>query len=230
MRIHVRAPVIYKITNMINQKIYIGQTVDFDRRVNEYKSRNPNILMSSNYAIMQAINHYGVDNFKFEILHTCRSRNELNEKEYYYINLYKSYDPRFGYNSKHNTTDGEKCNNVTREKMSNSHIGLKEKSSTKLKKSKPIIAINNVEMIVCDSAKLFADYVHTSRAVVSHACRDRTMIRGYYIFSADIEIRSSAIKRSKNEKYKSLGNMLNNEDVETIKNQYIIKYLRYTDE
>ena len=99
MFINIRLPVIYKITNTVNGKLYIGQTVDFHRRVNEYVNRNPERSASSKYSIMEAIQKYGVDNFKFEIIHTCKDDNELNAMEYYYIELYKSYDRKYGYNS-----------------------------------------------------------------------------------------------------------------------------------
>ena len=74
--------IIYKYTNKLNGKIYIGQTVrTLEERLKEHIRKNKTI-------IDKALNKYGVDNFEIEILHKCNDVNELNEKEIYYINLY----------------------------------------------------------------------------------------------------------------------------------------------
>lgn len=229
IEIHAKLPVIYKITNMINGKVYIGQTVDFHRRVIEYRTRNPEKSSSSKYGIMLAIKQYGIDNFRFEIIHTCRSEDELTKMEYYFIEKYKSHDPKYGYNSKHLTIDGEACNYQTRLKMSESHKGLKESANTKKKKSKKIIAVNDNEFIISDSCKLFADYIGTDRAVVSHAHRDCATTHGYYIISTDKNTRALKVEGCADYKYISLVNMIDNEDVETIKSRYNVKYLTYID-
>ena len=74
---------IYKITNKINNKVYIGQSVDIERRWRQHKNS------SLDYPLYQAFRKYGIDNFQFEILEECK-RSELNDKEIYYIKLYNS--------------------------------------------------------------------------------------------------------------------------------------------
>ena len=75
---------IYKITNICNGKIYIGQTTNFKQRVNEHKSdlkhnKHSNPDLQEDYFI------YGIDNFKFEILEEC-NKYDLLELETKYIN------------------------------------------------------------------------------------------------------------------------------------------------
>ena len=90
--------IIYKVTNLINNKIYIGQTVSSleirksqHERSYSYGYRN---------AFPRAINKYGKENFKWEIIDTANSLEELNEKENYYIGLYQSTNRKKGYNLK----------------------------------------------------------------------------------------------------------------------------------
>lgn len=88
---------IYLITNIITHKVYVGQSVDIERRWKEHKARafNPN---SNNYdtPLSRSIRKHGVENFVESILCECTSE-ELNEKEAYYIKLFNSLAPN-GYN------------------------------------------------------------------------------------------------------------------------------------
>lgn len=86
---------IYKITNLINGKIYIGQSTDINRRFKEH-------IRHSKYddtPIHRAIRKYGSKNFSFSILEeTNPDRDELNEKEIKYIKQYNSTKKKIGYN------------------------------------------------------------------------------------------------------------------------------------
>ena len=87
---------IYKITNKINGKIYIGQTIQKPiERFYQHcaKSAKCEVL---NMPIHKAILKYGKNNFSFEILETI-NKNKLNERERYWISYYDSYNS--GYNA-----------------------------------------------------------------------------------------------------------------------------------
>ena len=92
---------IYQYTNLINNKIYIGQTNNIDRRVREHKSNafNPKSVNYNNI-IHKAIRKYGYDNFKIEILETLQDVNYdiVNEREQYWIKERKSLITQNGYN------------------------------------------------------------------------------------------------------------------------------------
>jgi len=79
--------VIYKTTNLINNKIYIGQD-----------SQNNPEYFGSGKILNNAIKKYGKSNFKKEILEECSSKEELNEREIYWINKLNSMDTNIGYN------------------------------------------------------------------------------------------------------------------------------------
>lgn len=70
---------IYKITNKINGKCYIGQSVDIERRFTEH--RCPHGTVSS---IKLAILKYGKDNFTYEVIEEC-SVSELDSREIFWI-------------------------------------------------------------------------------------------------------------------------------------------------
>lgn len=87
---------IYSITNKINGKRYIGQSININRRFIEHKNDPFNINCKDyDMAIYRAIRKYGLDNFNFEILEQC-DKSELNDKEIYWIDYYNSYNN--GYN------------------------------------------------------------------------------------------------------------------------------------
>lgn len=74
---------IYKFTNLINNKSYIGQTIHLKTRYGEHKRNHLNIN-HVNYECLfyRALRKYGFENFTFEILEYC-SEKELNKKEKY---------------------------------------------------------------------------------------------------------------------------------------------------
>lgn len=84
---------IYKYTNLVNNKIYIGQT----SKTLEERAKNGSNYKGSRY-FYHAIQKYGWDNFIPEILEDNLDRDEANIKEEYYISLYNSCDPNVGYN------------------------------------------------------------------------------------------------------------------------------------
>ena len=80
---------IYKITNTINQKVYIGQSIHPIQRFSEHCYNNTDSL------IHRAIKKYGKENFQFEIIES--DIEDYNEKEKYWINYYNCISPN-GYN------------------------------------------------------------------------------------------------------------------------------------
>lgn len=90
--------IIYKATNIINNKVYIGQTM---HSLSNRKSQHINGYgRGSHYRFPKAIKKYGKENFKWEIIYTAKNLDDLNEKEIYFINLYDSTNPNKGYNIK----------------------------------------------------------------------------------------------------------------------------------
>ncbi len=118
--------VIYKVTNLINGKIYIGQTThSVDSRFADYSK--------SKYSIIgKAIKKYKPESFKKEIICRCNSIEEMNHREAYYIRLFKTLAP-LGYNLDSGGRN-KKLHTLTKQKLSKQARGrpsaFKGKKST----------------------------------------------------------------------------------------------------
>lgn len=89
--------IIYKITNKINGKVYIGQTVrTLKQRWKDHRSEAKDCKRGR--AIHKAIRKYGVENFTVEQIDVATCQEELNEKERYWIEFYDSMNRNKGYN------------------------------------------------------------------------------------------------------------------------------------
>lgn len=83
--------------NVVNGKVYIGQSVNIEKRFINHKSSAYNPKNKSyDYPLPRAIRKYGFENFQFEILEEC-SIDELNDRERWYIAQYHAHGPH-GYN------------------------------------------------------------------------------------------------------------------------------------
>lgn len=85
---------IYKVTNQLNNKVYIGQSEDIYKRWEAHKVRAYNEKYQ--YKFYEAVRKYGLENFVFTIIELC-DFERLDEREQYWIKYYDSYNN--GYNS-----------------------------------------------------------------------------------------------------------------------------------
>lgn len=92
-----RTGIIYKITNLVNSKIYIGQTINsIQHRFNQHI--NSAMHQKGSPYLGKAIRKYGADNFTIECIEEGIPHNLLNDKEIYWIEYYHANDSNFGYN------------------------------------------------------------------------------------------------------------------------------------
>jgi group I intron endonuclease len=113
--------IIYKITNIVNGKIYIGQTVQQNPKMRWYdhqaKARN-----GINQPLFNAIRKYTVENFTWEVIDRADSLESLNKLEQHYVAQFDSINTGYnlreaGGNKLHNTASIEKM----RESQRNAH-------------------------------------------------------------------------------------------------------------
>lgn len=125
----------YKITNLINRKVYIGKTNRPHARWIEHRTR------VKNYPLSNAIKKYGISNFSFKIIAISESESAINKAESLYIKLHRSniniYGKSFGYNL---TDGGEgisgwKHSPATLQRMSEVHKGIHPTKENLMKRS-----------------------------------------------------------------------------------------------
>ncbi|MDD4156596.1 MAG: GIY-YIG nuclease family protein [Candidatus Cloacimonetes bacterium] len=93
---------VYQIINLINDKTYIGSSIDVKNRWREHKTDLEKNRHHSIY-LQRSWNKYGKANFVFSMLEEC-DRNELLDREQYYLDKFKSYKKENGYNIAKNTS------------------------------------------------------------------------------------------------------------------------------
>jgi len=135
-----RAFCIYLITNLVNGKNYVGQTVQqINRRFSAHKRSA--FKYESFLPLHRAMRKYGIDNFECKIIEICNSIEELNESETKWILKLGTFGKR-GYNC---TTGGEgfTVSDDTKKKISKSRIGMKLSESHCVAISKRMMGENN---------------------------------------------------------------------------------------
>ena len=141
---------IYKITNIQNNKVYIGQTIrPIQQRFNRHINDALNNILDTHFA--RAVRKYGKENFVVEEIDKAQIQDELNKKEQYWINYYNSVEE--GYNETNaiskcggNTyrSKTEKEMEVIKEKIRKTKIGSKNPMARKIKRTN--ILTNEVDI------------------------------------------------------------------------------------
>lgn len=114
--------VVYKITNLVNGKIYIGKTNDLGRR---WKEHLKHAKANKPYPIHRAISKYGSNNFSKEILEAYSDEQNALQGEINFISKYRSNNKEIGYNL---TIGGESIvgyvfSEEAKRKISQAHLG-----------------------------------------------------------------------------------------------------------
>lgn len=121
---------IYKVTNLVNGKIYIGQSVDPIRRIKQHID----VRSKQGYLLNYAVKKYGVENFLFEVIRSEIPIEQINEIEIQCIREHNCKRP-YGYNLTNGGegTKGYAHSQETRKKMSQAQFGKKLSDETKNK-------------------------------------------------------------------------------------------------
>lgn len=89
---------IYKIINTVNNKIYVGSSIQIKKRWSQHKT---NLRRNKHHCkgLQNAWNKYGENSFILVITEEVLIKTDLAKREQYYIDLYKTYNNKFRYNS-----------------------------------------------------------------------------------------------------------------------------------
>lgn len=151
---------IYKITNIVNNKVYIGQSIRpiqkrFERHINDAT----NNILDTHFA--RAIRKYGKDNFIISLLDTANNQDELNKKEQYWIRFYDSVNCGYNETDATNKCGGNTYQSKTEveleeiaEKIRESKIGSNNPNANAIK----CFNVNTKEELNFDTVKECRDY------------------------------------------------------------------------
>lgn len=130
--------VIYKITNKLNGKIYVGQTrQSIEKRFLQHSA--------SDSPLGQAMRDCGIDNFTIEVIEECDTKEQADEQERFWIKVLKCKVPD-GYNQTDGGAGAAGYVSVRRQR---------EKISCPLKVANPIIELPKTKMTVAEALKRF---------------------------------------------------------------------------
>lgn len=117
---------VYKIRNIINNKIYVGKAANIEVRWQKHLS---DTRTDRGYVLHRAIKKYGESNFEASIIEECDSEEKALEREIYWIKEYKTNICKFGDQFGYNLTDGGEGasghlhSEESKQKMSEASIG-----------------------------------------------------------------------------------------------------------
>jgi group I intron endonuclease len=118
---------IYKITNIINHKVYIGQTVQKNPKMRWYdhcaKTRH-----GKNNHLYNSMRLYGIDNFVWEVIDSADTIETLNDKEEYWLSKYRTITEVYnireaGGNKTHSAKSIEKMKAAQKLRHSTTNVG-----------------------------------------------------------------------------------------------------------
>lgn len=110
--------IVYLIENLINHKIYIGQTkVTIADRFNGHKKDSKRTKRAFSY-LHNAMAKYGIENFEISKISEASSKEELDKLETWFIKFFESTNREIGYNIEHGGNGPNKVSEETRKKLS----------------------------------------------------------------------------------------------------------------
>jgi group I intron endonuclease len=118
---------VYKITNTVNGKIYIGKSVNPKARWAKHIS-SAKLKPTNQFFYLQAsINKYGKDYFTLDIIDECESAEKAYNREVYWISHYNSNNRQYGMNLTvgGDGSRGHVLSKEARDKISKANTGLK---------------------------------------------------------------------------------------------------------
>ena len=119
-----KKPGIYVIENIVNNKKYVGKSKNVYKRIHQHVSDI--LILERNYNenphLLNSVNHYGLNNFKYyiveEIVQDENLEENLKTRELYWMKKLNTLDREFGYNLRYDSEGKCFCSQETKDKVS----------------------------------------------------------------------------------------------------------------
>jgi group I intron endonuclease len=116
--------IVYKATNIVNNKMYVGQTI-VGLKARQENHVNDALAKKDNHYFHNAIRNYGKDKFEWEIIGSAESKEKLDDLEIYYIKKLKSFGEGYNLTKGAGGMTGYIMTEEHRKNLSESHKGYK---------------------------------------------------------------------------------------------------------
>ena len=176
---------IYKVTNKINGKVYVGQTIHSLEHRRSGHERDARCKKKTTVKFHNALLKYGYDNFDWEVLKECTTQEELDYYEDYYIKEFNSTNREKGYNLKSGGKLGviftnevkAKIGETTKLKWQNEECATKMKNGlrkgTKIIKQRALENFVDFECPVCHKIIKLKPWEAKQRTYCSQECSQK---------------------------------------------------------
>jgi group I intron endonuclease len=211
---------IYKITNIVNDKCYIGSSVSVFKRLNAHKGLLKN-NKHFNKHLQSSFNKYGIEQFTFDILEEVLDINFINDREEYYIKINKSNDREIGYNKriKCDTNIGRVFSESHKKNLSTSHMGKKRSKESNIKiirsQYKPIYKLDGNGYILRKYESILhahEDNLEIHKNNISMCCNNKINSTGGYNWCFISDYKDKKFKRVSKKSKKRLTFVYKNEE------------------
>lgn len=165
---------IYETTNNINGMKYIGQKI-YD------KHGNWKIYLGSGIYLKRAILKYGKENFSRKILEECDSKEDLDNREIYWIQHFNAVESKEYYNIAFGGDGGNTLLGFTEEQMMNHSIKQSHSKKGIINQgknnpmAKQVICLNNMK--VFNTTIEAANYANTSDSMIQQCCSEKSPLK-----------------------------------------------------
>lgn len=178
---------IYSITCTITNKVYIGKSINIKNRWKEHKYALKKNRHANTY-LQNAWNIHSAENFIFDIVEET-TKDDLQDKEIYYIEVYKACNRQFGYNLRKEDKDTKQLSDETKK-----HVSEKLKAYH-ASKAKPVYLLN----LNTGELTLYNKRRGISKELVGN--RDRNYILGYTVLPSNFTLEDYKLEYTKYNHY-----------------------------
>lgn len=174
---------IYCIRNMINQKVYIGKSINIRQRIWCHIGRlNSKDSKSENQHFINAWWKYGKENFEYFVLEIIDKNqdnieNIIKDKELFWMDYYQSYNRDKGYNLRRDSSTSMIVHNETREKMSVSHRKRYENIEERIKTGKKASKFWKENPEIKEQMRKKISDIHTKYSIYQYSKDGLTLIK-----------------------------------------------------
>ena len=179
---------VYTITNQVNGKVYVGQTVDTKKRWWEHRGRSSR---KGKTHLHRAMRKYGKDRFTFRTIGTAACKESLDVGERFFVWLYQSTNPLCGYNMTSGGGASGRPTDEVREKMRASALGrvMSEEAKEKLRAARSGSKASEDTKAKMSAVRKGKHLSESHRAAISRGLKGNSNCKGRVLTELELEKR-----------------------------------------